>query len=120
MYRKSRGEDTGHVKERQARLDFVSLVPAADQVDAARKETSFEDTQQSARNRQDLPVGRKAHADRDGSPANDDERKPISRSDAANDKIRGKLKQEVSAISNIDQASTQGRRREERRCSDSQ
>ena len=113
MYRESRGEDTGHVKERQARLDLVSLVPAANQVDAAGKETSFEDTQQSARHRQDLPVWRKAHADRDGSPANDDERKPISRSDAANDKIRG------PSVTPTRQT-TQERRREAQHCNDSQ
>jgi cysteinyl-tRNA synthetase len=110
MYRESKGEDTSHVKERQARLDLVSLVPAANQVDAAGKKTSFEDTQQSSRNRQDLPIGRKAHADRDGSPANDDERKPISRSYAANDKIRGKLKQEVSALSDTDQGNYPGKK----------
>ena len=40
-YRESSGEDGRHVEECQSSLDFVSFIPATDEIDTAREESGL-------------------------------------------------------------------------------
>ena len=41
FYGESRSENTGHVKEGKTSLDFVTFVPATDEIDTTREEASL-------------------------------------------------------------------------------
>ena len=81
-------------------MNFVTFVPAGDEVNATWEKASFNNAEQSTGHSKCLPGLDKPHANCNSSPTNDNNGKPISCSNSANNKIGRKFKKKITTLSN--------------------